>query len=146
MSLKLSKELLKELFDEYNEKYFYGKLGKCTFSLFSKNNLCLGKFSDREDKNGKPKDKIWIGTCVKWNEELLRNVLIHEMVHMYNIRVEKCRFNGLTGHGFYFKRQCRRIKKQYNIDILEKIPLEYNIKIDKPKLWEKILRFFFRWI
>lgn len=140
MGLKLSKELLKELFDEYNEKYFYGKLGKCTFSFFSKNNICLGKFSDREDKNGKPKDKIWVGTCVNWTEETLKLLLIHEMIHMYNIRVEKCKFNGLTGHGFYFKRQCRRLKRDFGID-LKKLKNIGNIN-HKPMFWEKILFWF----
>lgn len=136
--MKVTKELLKELFDECNEKYFYGKLGKCTFSLFPKNNLCLGKFSDRVDKNGKPKDKIWVGTSINWTEETLKLLLIHEMIHMYNIRVEKCRFNGLTGHGFYFKRQQRRIKRDYGIDIkrLKNISSGSN---RKPALWEKLL-------
>lgn len=139
--MKVTKELLKELFNEYNEKYFYGKLGKCTFSFFSKNTLCLGKFSNREDKNGKPKDKIWVGTCVNWTGETLKLLLIHEMIHMYNIRVEKCRFNGLTGHGFYFKRQQRRLKQNYGIDIkcLKNISSGSN---RKPALWEKILYWF----
>jgi hypothetical protein len=140
--MEVTKELLKKLFDEYNQKYFYGKLGKCTFSLFSKNNLCLGKFSDREDKNGKPKDKIWIGTCVRWTEEALKSVLIHEMTHMYNIRVEKCLFNGLTGHGFYFKRQRRRLKRDYGIDINPPKNLDYVVKAEKPPLWGKILYWF----
>ena len=136
--MKPTKELLKEIFDECNEKYFYGKLGKCTFSLFPKNNLCLGKFSDRVDKNGKPKDKIWVGTSVNWTEETLKLLLIHEMIHMYNIRVEKCRFNGLTGHGFYFKRQQLRLKQDYGIDIkrLKNISSGSN---RKPALWEKLL-------
>ena len=58
----VTKDLLKTLFNEYNEKYFYGKLGKCNFSFFPKNLSILGKYNSKNDKNGKPKDKIWIGT------------------------------------------------------------------------------------
>ena len=39
--MKVTKELLKRLFDEYNKLYFDGKLGKCNFSFFTKNKkLC----------------------------------------------------------------------------------------------------------
>jgi hypothetical protein len=59
--MKVTKELLKSLFDEYNKLYFDGKLGKCNFSFFTKNLSILGSYNSQNDKNGKPKDKIWIG-------------------------------------------------------------------------------------
>ena len=34
--MKVTKELLKSLFDEYNKLYFDGKLGKCNFSFLLK--------------------------------------------------------------------------------------------------------------
>ena len=82
--MKVTKELLKELYAEYNQTYFGGVLGECEFHLFPKTTGFLGAYRDRVDRKGKSKDRIWIGTCVKWNETLLRDVLVHEMIHLYN--------------------------------------------------------------
>ena len=138
--MKITKELLKELYEEYNQTYFGGVLGKCEFSLFPKTVCALGKFNDREDNKGRAKDRIWIGTSVIWNEDLLRNVMIHEMAHLYVRRIDNCRFDGLLGHGRRFRKQVRRIKKEFGIDIDTK-----SWKVDwynpdfYPKRWEKIL-------
>ena len=86
---KPTKEELKALFDECNRMYFWGKLGKCSFFYFPKTTLgCLGKYQDRQDSKGRPNDQIWFGQIVYWTEKELRRVMIHEMVHMYNKRVE----------------------------------------------------------
>ena len=53
----VTKELLKELFAEYNTLYFDGRLRNCDFSFFSKGQSILGKYNSKNDKNGKPKDK-----------------------------------------------------------------------------------------
>ena len=84
----VTKELLKELFAEYNTLYFDNKLGKCDFSFFSKNSSNLGWYCAKEDRKGRQNDKIWIGTSVIWTEELLRRILIYEMIHMYVNRVD----------------------------------------------------------
>ena len=93
--MKVTKELLKELYAEYNQTYFGGVLGECEFHLFPKTIGFLGAYREGVDRKGKPKDKIWIGTCVKWNETLLRDVLVHEMVHLYNHRIDGRKHDGL---------------------------------------------------
>ena len=40
--MKVTKELLKELYAQYNEIYFGGALGKCEFYLFPKTTAFLG--------------------------------------------------------------------------------------------------------
>ena len=139
----VTKDLLKRLYKEYNEKYFYGKLGKCDFSFFPKNLSILGKYNSKNDKNGVSKDKIWIGTSVIWTEEHLQRILIHEMIHMYVHRVEGHKYDGLLGHGWRFRRQCRRIRKNYGIEALKLPNVEFINKKFSPKLWERILLWIF---
>ena len=135
-----TKQDLKELYDECNQMYFWGRLGKCDFMFFSRNVGFLGWYNSREDKNGKPKDRIWIGTCVYWTPKDLRQTMIHEMVHMYNYRVEKKLWRGILGHGPCFRKHRRRIKRDFGIDIMAFHDLKYRSKkVAPPKLWEKVL-------
>ena len=137
--MKINKELLSRLYKEYNELYFDGKLGKCDFAIFPKSNPSFGWYNGRDGKNGKPNDKIWIGTCIKWNKEKLKIVMIHEMIHMYNRRIDNCKLDGLFGHGKYFRRQCKRIKKDFGIDILSFNEYEYIDKKNSPSLLERFI-------
>jgi hypothetical protein len=138
--MKITKELIKERFDEYNHIYFSGVLGKCRFYLLPKSQSILGKYNGQEDKNGKPIDRIGIGTAVIWNEELFKRVLIHEMVHMYNTRIDKCRLDGVLGHGRRFRREARRLKKEFGIDInTSNMKVEFINPELYPKRWETIL-------
>ena len=138
--MTLTKEDLKRRYDEYNQAYFYGRLGKCDFMFFSRNVGFLGWYNNRDDKKGRPKDRIWMGTCICWTEEVLQKVLIHEMIHMYNVRVEKKWWRGILSHGPCFRRHCRRIKRDFDIDVLDLPALQYrSTKVKPPKRWEKIL-------
>ena len=138
--MKITKELIKERFDEYNQIYFSGVLGKCRFYLLPKSQSILGKYNGQEDKNGKPIDRIGIGTSVIWNEELFKRVLIHEMVHMYNTRIDKCRLDGVLGHGRRFRREARRLKEEFGIDIdTRNMKIEFINPNLYPKRWETIL-------
>jgi hypothetical protein len=144
--MKVTKELLKELYSEYNAKYFGGELGRCDFSFFPKNIICLGSYQKKEDAKGRIKDKIWIGSFVKWNETLLQQVLLHEMIHVYNTRIEKCRWYGILGHGRCFKRHVKRLRKDYGISLTrQKSFTDVNGKKISPKMWERILLFLIDW-
>lgn len=138
-----TKELLKKLYKEYNEKYFYGKLGKCDFSFFSKNISFLGWYCGKETCKNIPNDKIWIGTAVKWTEDALKCVLIHEMIHMYVYRIEGHKYDGIFGHGRRFRKQCKRLKKEFGLDVLRSPNIEYINKKFSPKLWERIFTYLF---
>lgn len=135
--MEVTKVVLREKFNEYNKEYFNGKLGKCVFSMLPSNMTYFGMFTTKRDKNGKEYGWIRLGKRVKWDEELMKGVLLHEMVHMYNHLVEGgfagvWPFNGLFWHGFFFKRKCRRIKRRYGFKIPVHItvfePLPYKNK------------------
>ncbi len=135
----VTKEILKKLYKEYNDLYFDGKLGKCDFSFFPKNISSLGWYCGKEDSKGRPKDKIWIATSVKWTEDVLKRVLIHEMIHKYVYRVEGHKYDGLLGHGWRFRRQCRRIRRDFGLKVLRFSNVEFINPKFYPKLWEKVL-------
>ena len=100
----------------YNSKYFDGKLGKCQFLWLLPNHCDYGAYNAYE-KNGEILNKIWIGRNTYWTEEKLRELLVHEMIHMYIRTIEKKKIDGLLGHGFRFRRQCRRLKRNYGLHI-----------------------------
>jgi hypothetical protein len=136
-----SKEVLSEKFNEYNSLYFNGDLGKMTkrnFFYIQKNSHCCGRFMLKPGKNGKDVCQIWIGKCIEWNEERLREVLVHEMIHMYNTTVEHSKHDGLFGHGRKFRRQCRRLKRDFGLTIYVHCPYDY-ITMPPPSKFEKAL-------
>ena len=129
--MEITKDLLKCKFDEYNKAFFNGKLGKCVFSMLPANVTYFGMFTVKRDNKGNEYGRIRLGNCVEWTEEIMQEVLLHEMVHMYNLPVEgglanTWPFNGLFWHGFFFKRQCRRVKRRYGVNI------PVNITVFKP--------------
>ncbi len=141
--IEIGKEELKKRFTDYNNLYFNGELNECNFSFFSKNITYLGWYCSKNDKNDNPKDKIWIGTCVKWDDESLKQIMIHEMVHMYVYRIKKCKFDGLFGHGKRFRQKCKQIKNDYGVDALTLPKVEFIDKKNSPKLWERIFLLLF---
>lgn len=75
-----------------------------------------------------------------WTEKELRRVMIHEMVHMYNTRIEKHWWYGLMGHGPCFRKHRRRIRRDFGIDIMDGSEAVYVKEEYKPKTWEKVLQ------
>ena len=134
-----TKEDIKELYEQYNILYFDGKLGKCEVSFFTKNTSYLGWYSAKNDKQGRAKDSIWIGTCVYWNKDALRRIMVHEMVHMYIYRLEKCKHDGILGHGRRFRKHCRRLRRDFDLEIQRLPKLEFINKDLTPKWWERLL-------
>ena len=138
--MKVTKELLMKLYDQYNETYYGGVLGKCEFSLIPKTIGGLGRYQNWVDSRGKERDRISIGTIAVWNETLLRDVLVHEMAHMYVRRIDGRKHDGLMGHGRYFRRQVRRIKQEFGFDIDDRFKkVEYVHPKYERKRWDMIL-------
>lgn len=135
---KFTKTNLKEKFNEYNNLYFDNKLGKCKFYYFSKNTHFFGKYVDTINQKGEIINKIYIGQSTIWTEEKLKEILVHEMIHMYIRTVENKKFDGLLGHGNSFRKHCKRLKKNFGL-IINIHPKFVYINKPKPKLWEKII-------
>ena len=104
-------EYLKQLFDEYNKLYFNNSLTRCKFHLH-KDDYSYATYIYK--KNGI--SHIWLTTDTYWTESLLKEVLIHEMIHHY-IRTVENKTGGIFGHNWRFRKQCRRIEKNYGIKI-----------------------------
>ena len=62
------------------------------------------------------------------------------MIHLYNHRIDGRKHDGLLGHGRYFRRQVRRIKKQFGINVDDRFKkVEFLNPKFQPKRWEIIL-------
>ena len=112
---RITKEDIRIRYKEYNRLYFGNLLKHCDFSV--QKMLCLGLYTHKKGKNGIIKGHIWITNDVDWVEEDLREVIIHEMIHHYVKTIER-KWDGLFGHGRLFRRQCKRLKNDYGLNIL----------------------------
>lgn len=118
---RLTNSTLRILYHECNIKYFNGILAHCEVCVF--NDYTRIAFYNKSIRKNKVYGKIYINKNVEWTDESLKNVLIHEMIHHYVAQVDKrysfddLTWYGLFGHGFHFRRQCRRIKKNYGVNV-----------------------------
>jgi hypothetical protein len=108
----LTIKFLKDKFKEYNKMYFENKLKMCNFSLYSS----FYEYARFSPQIKKTKARIWINKKIKWDEELLKNTLMHEMVHYYVYSVIGIK-NFLFPHGQKFRRVCKEIKEKYDYEI-----------------------------
>lgn len=136
---ELTKKDIKERFEQYNRLYFGGKLGKCNFFWMSPNYGTYGKYSDKYNNKNELISSIGIARNTVWTEENLRELLVHEMIHMYVRTIEGIKLDGVIGHGRHFRAHCSRIKKDYNLNIRIHGDFGYIKKELSPKLWEKVL-------
>ena len=137
--MKITKEDLKARFDEYNRLYFGSALPRCEFSVTKLS--CLGRYMFSSGKNGNRKYRIGLTCDVNWTEDSLRDVLIHEMIHHYVVAIDGCKgidgfsWYGLFGHGKRFRKQVRRIKRQFGQNIHIHPHHIYHIRERVPTSW-----------
>ena len=111
---RITKDDIRTRYKEYNRLYFRNQLRHCDFSV--QKMWCLGMYTHKKEKDGIIKGHIWITTDVDWTEEDLREVIIHEMIHHYVKTIDR-KWGGLFGHGRLFRRQCKRLKEAYGLNI-----------------------------
>ena len=94
---RITKEDIRIRYKEYNRLYFGNQLKHCKFSVQKQSPL--GTYTSKKEKDGTI------------------------MIHHYVKTIDK-RFSGLFGHGYPFLKQCRRLKRDYglNITVLSSIP------------------------
>lgn len=114
--MEVTKELLSDLFDQYNRLYFGGKLKRAKMGFISKSfKTIVGQFEFEIDKNRHLKNKsIKINKGIDWDEEKLRRVLLHEMIHLSVTQKHKRSMK----HGIAFIKECKRIESQYHVKVL----------------------------
>ena len=106
--------------------YFGNQLKHCKFSV-QKMSWCEGMYTYKKEKDGIIEGRIWLTNDIDWTEATLRETIIHEMIHHY-VRTIDRQWGGLFGHGRLFRRQCKRLKRDYGLTITihSKLPRIYN--------------------
>lgn len=114
---EVTKEYIKEVFDECNKKYFNNELKDCKFSVLrnSPKIKSLGRCNTQK-KNGKILGRIWIAKNVLWTEKTFRETVIHEMIHLYNEQIENSH-PFLFWHTWQFRRKMKELNKKHNLNI-----------------------------
>lgn len=144
--MEITKDILKQKFEEYNREYFNSILPKCEFSACKLD--CFGQCTLYRTSKGKLKTRIWITTDVNWTEETFKDIMLHEMIHLYVITIDGCEgFDGLSwyglfGHGKHFRKQVKRLKSEFGLKVHIHYPFLYHKKEKIPTtILGKLLRF-----
>jgi len=113
--MEIAKEDLRLRFDEYNQLYFDGKLKRAKMGFLSTSfKTIVGLFEFEIDKNRRVKNpSIKVSKRIVGNEEKLKSILLHEMVHLSVTQ----KYRKGKKHGIAFIKQCKRIESQYNVTI-----------------------------
>lgn len=82
--IKLTKQVIENMFDECNELYFDGKVEKPKkFETWTSEKKCLGLSRPMLNKRtGKVSSALHISRRYNWTTENLRQVVVHEMIHL----------------------------------------------------------------
>lgn len=128
--MEITKELLKQKFEEYNKMYFNNELPMCTFS-YNYMRFAFGLYTIRTRYKERKVGHIRISKSIDLDEEMLRQLLVHEMIHHYVHFIDGVSFDGFFSHGRHFVRQIKRIKKEYGLEILVCYP-DWNFRKEKP--------------
>lgn len=102
---------IRALFQEYDKKYFYSRLGSCIVEWSKRMTICAGIFYLRE------------GGIIRLSEPLLKyrpridmvQTLLHEMIHAYLYLTRNFKDRG--EHGDEFKSHMNRINKEAGTNI-----------------------------
>ena len=127
--MEITKELLKQKFEEYNKLYFNNELEMCRFTYTYMK--MFGRYMTSTTPEGRSIGHIWISRSADWDEGKLRQIIVHEMIHHYVHTIDGKKYDGLFQHGHYFVRQIKRLKKQYGLMILICYP-DWHFRNGKP--------------
>lgn len=136
----VSKHNILGLFHAYNKEYFDGWLPLPIVDTMNSYRT-LGEFSCTFSEDGfMENETIKISANYDFTEEQLRNVLVHEMIHMYLVFIGEdmhCK------HGKAFKRMAKRFNSEYGMNITKKIDLtEYKVREGKSNFMKTLSTFF----
>lgn len=116
--IELTIEELQARFVEYNHTYFNDELRMPIITLH--HGRPYGEFKN------KPRKTITLSEDVQWDDDSIKHVLIHEMIHCLNCQ------HGIyeSFHGKYFKAEKRKLYKRFGIRI--KNHSRYLLKNENP--------------
>ena len=96
--MEITKELLKQKFVEYNKLYFNNELKMCRFTYTYMRDV-FGRYMTHTTPKGEIVGHIWISKSIDLNEEMLKELLVHEMIHHYVRTIDGVFFDGFFCHG-----------------------------------------------
>lgn len=113
--MEITTEYLTEIFREYNKLYFNGELPLPQFRLL-KSYRTLGFFSCKKiiGRRRLKGTTIEISCRFDWDESVLRDVMVHEMIHYY--LAFKHIDNQIT-HGEAFMQMSEDFNKRFGLNI-----------------------------
>lgn len=117
--MEVTKEIIAERFEKYNDLYFNNELPTPRFGLLNTYMTC-GYFSCKKiiGKRRLKSQQLDISVYYDWEENDLKNVIMHEMIHYY--LAYKHIDNDLT-HGDAFKEMANDFNEKYGMNICEKV-------------------------
>jgi geranylgeranyl pyrophosphate synthase len=135
---KVTKEYIKEVFDECNRLYFDNQLKNCKFTVF-KTIHCNG-FCYHKEVNGKIHGRIGISSNTIWTEETFREMVIHEMIHLYNLQIDHVHGSWFW-HSRHFRRKLKELNKKYGLNVTICNPNIYQVNEKVPStFFGKLMR------
>lgn len=115
--IEITVKELQARFVEYNHTYFNDELRMPLIKTHS--GVPYGEFKN------KPRKTITISKDVHWEDDSLKNVLVHEMIHCLNS--QRKHYEGF--HGKYFKAEQKIIYKRFGY----KVKTHYSYLFEKEK-------------
>lgn len=122
--VRLTRNLIREIFDECNEKYFDNQIERpVKFELWTHQKKCVGWVRAIWNKKKRGYDTWFhISSRYHWTRDNLRNVVLHEMIHLdikdyliprnfWNIFFPK------RMHGKDFIERMNELNRKYGLDI-----------------------------
>lgn len=111
----ITRNLLKQRFEEYNNLYFEGQLSMPRFYYL----MCDQPYArcNRYKKGDKKMVDIWINKRTKWTEEALKETLIHEMTHQYVYEVQRGWRKTFVQHGPKFIYMKWKLHRKYGVTL-----------------------------
>lgn len=111
----VTKDELKRRFAEYNHMYFDDAMKMPTFCIKTNNDGVVGKFRYTRAGRNVEKPKIYIARFIDWTDDELKETLLHEMIHYHVVSVQH--YFGPFSHGFRYRREVRRLKRDHGITV-----------------------------
>lgn len=103
---------LKRWFNEFNRKFFHGRLQRNTIVCYSRHNGCVARFLSR-NFNDNDIALINLDPFHKRSQKLTRMSLFHEMAHQYIDDVleivDRCKYHKECSHGRAWKKLMRSL-------------------------------------
>lgn len=103
---------LKQIFDKLNKTYWYGNLPEIEIQRSTKLNGDFGEYlSPKSKKEDTPEKYVIKISRTIYNKKLLRDTVLHEMVHHSQFIKNKNKYwkNKLAWHGKFWKEEMIRV-------------------------------------